>query len=61
MSLERLKRNMERIEQRMRPMKGKPVFTVIYDDDEPDADALERAAHARGDNVIRVVRTDTPR
>ncbi len=61
MSTERLKRNMERIEQRMQPAKGKRKLTVIYDDDEPDADALERAAHARGEHVIRIVRTDTPR
>ena len=52
MSTERLKRNMERIEQRMQPAKGKRKLTVIYDDN-PNAAELEREAlaRARGDNV----------
>jgi len=59
MSTERLKRSLEHLEHRMRPVRARK-WTVIHDD-EPGADDLEREAHARGDNVIRVVRTDTPR
>ena len=58
MSMERLRRNMERIEHRMRPAARK--WTVIHDD-EPGADELEREALARGDRVIRIVITDTAR
>ena len=57
MSTERLKRNMERIEQRMQPAKGKRKLTVIYDDN-PNAADLEREAAARGDKIILVMFAD---
>ena len=57
MSMEHLKRSMERIERRMRPEPPASRLIVIWDT-EQDADTKEREAVARGDKVIRVMFVD---
>jgi len=57
--MERLRTRLSRIEHQMRCRRNAPVWTVIHEEDvgAVAADALEREAQARGENVIRVVRT----